>query len=281
MGFRGRTVAPGPADLLVIGLDTAGQVGVEDITHIRLVDPHAEGDGGDDDHPRIGHEDILVRFPVLLLHARVIGKRPHAVRRQQGGGFLPSSCATSNRRLPLSPSWRAIKSRSWPFQSRFISTDSLMFGRSKPRTKDSTEPPNNRFAMSSRGHFIGGRRQRGDWNPGEQIPQSAQVFVFPAGKPVPIGKCNAPRRWRTASPAIVPVRPASPRSSDVRGPCRVAASRLPPARRQAAILSARPFAELMLSAATPASLSAATWSCISATSGDTTTVSPSVIKAGI
>ena len=66
----------------------AGQVGVEDITHVRLVDPHAEGDGGDDDHPRIGHEDILVRLPFPLLHARVIGKRPYPVRRQQGGGFL-------------------------------------------------------------------------------------------------------------------------------------------------------------------------------------------------
>ena len=38
--------------------------------------------------------------------------------------------------------------------------------------------------------------------------------------------------------------------------------------------------ELILSAATPASLSAATWSCISATSGDTTTVRPSPTSAG-
>ena len=36
----------------------------------------------------------------------------------------------------------------------------------------------------------------------------------------------------------------------------------------------------MLSAATPASLSAATWSCISATSGDTTTVRPFTTSAG-
>ena len=37
----------------------------------------------------------------------------------------------------------------------------------------------------------------------------------------------------------------------------------------------------MQSAATPASLSAATWSCISAISGDTTTVSPRMTSAGI
>ena len=52
------------------------------------------------------------------------------------------------------------------------------------------------------------------------------------------------------------------------------------ARLHAATFSARPLAELMLSAATPASLSSVTWSCISATSGDTTTVSPSLTSAG-
>ena len=86
--FRGCVVAPSPADLLIIGLDAAGQVGVEDETHVRLIDPHAEGDGGDDDHARIGHENVLVRLPFRLRHARVIGKRPHPVRRQQDGGFL-------------------------------------------------------------------------------------------------------------------------------------------------------------------------------------------------
>ena len=37
----------------------------------------------------------------------------------------------------------------------------------------------------------------------------------------------------------------------------------------------------MVSAATPASLSAATWSSINATNGDTTTVSPPQTSAGI
>ena len=52
------------------------------------------------------------------------------------------------------------------------------------------------------------------------------------------------------------------------------------ARRQAAALSTHAFPEWMPSAATPASLSAATWSRISATSGETTTVSPSITSAG-
>ena len=76
-----RAVAPGPADLLVVGLDTARQVGVEDVAHVRLIDPHAEGDGGDDDHAGLGHKYVLVRLPLLLLHAlrgRGAPERPSA-----------------------------------------------------------------------------------------------------------------------------------------------------------------------------------------------------------
>ena len=55
----GRAVAPGSDDLLVVGLDTARQVGMEDVAHVRLVDPHAEGDGGDDDHAGIWKQSDL------------------------------------------------------------------------------------------------------------------------------------------------------------------------------------------------------------------------------
>ena len=52
--------------------------------------------------------------------------------------------------MPLSPSWRATKLRNWRFQSRFISTVSLMLGRSKPSTKCATRPPKSLSAISSR-----------------------------------------------------------------------------------------------------------------------------------
>ena len=51
-------------------------------------------------------------------------------------------------------------------------------------------------------------------------------------------------------------------------------------RRHAATLASRSIEELIVSAATPASRNAATWSCISATSGDTTMVSPPRTSAG-
>ena len=55
----GRAVAPGAADLLIVGLDAARQVGMEDAAHVRLVDPHAEGDGGDDNHAGIWKQSDL------------------------------------------------------------------------------------------------------------------------------------------------------------------------------------------------------------------------------
>jgi len=42
-------VTPCPADLLIIGVERRWQVGMEDKPHVRLVDPHAKGDGGADD----------------------------------------------------------------------------------------------------------------------------------------------------------------------------------------------------------------------------------------
>jgi hypothetical protein len=48
-GVGRQAVAAGAAGLLVVGLDALRQVQVGDEAHVRLVDAHAEGDGGDDD----------------------------------------------------------------------------------------------------------------------------------------------------------------------------------------------------------------------------------------
>ena len=46
-----------------------------DEAHVRLVDPHAERDGGDDDHRVLAHERDLVAPALLRAHARVVGER--------------------------------------------------------------------------------------------------------------------------------------------------------------------------------------------------------------
>ena len=51
-------VAPGAADLLPVGLQRAGRIGVDDEAHVGLVDPHAEGDGRHH-HRGVGLEELL------------------------------------------------------------------------------------------------------------------------------------------------------------------------------------------------------------------------------
>ena len=88
MRFGGFAVAAGAADLLIITLDAGRQIGVEHKAHIALVDAHAEGDGGDHHHIRLGHEGILMRLAHLLRHAGVIGERLDAFRGEERGRFL-------------------------------------------------------------------------------------------------------------------------------------------------------------------------------------------------
>ena len=86
--LAGGSVAGRAADLLVIGLDPRRDVGVEDVADIGLVDAHAEGDGRDDHHPRLGDEDVLVSVAVLRGHPGMVGERAEPFAFQQRRGLL-------------------------------------------------------------------------------------------------------------------------------------------------------------------------------------------------
>ena len=73
-GIGRRSVATGPARLLVVRLDAFREIEMSDEAHIGLVDPHAERDGGDDDHRVLAHERILVELALLGAHACVVGE---------------------------------------------------------------------------------------------------------------------------------------------------------------------------------------------------------------
>ena len=61
---------------------------MRDEAHVGLVDAHAEGDGRHH-HDRLAVlEAHLIRFPLGLVHAGVIGERVIALIAQPGGGFL-------------------------------------------------------------------------------------------------------------------------------------------------------------------------------------------------
>ena len=177
-----RPVAPGPADLLVVGLDAARQVGMEDVAHVGLVDPHAEGDRGDDDHARFGHEQVLVRLPVRRTHAGVIGQRADPVRRQQRRRLfgLPARQAVDDAALAVMAGDEVAQlplpvplHRHREPDVRAVEPEHELFDRAAEQPVRDVVP----------GHLVGGRRQRGEGNAGKEVPQPAQVGVFrPEGR---------------------------------------------------------------------------------------------------
>jgi len=66
-------IASGAADLLVVLLDGTGKCGVDDSADVRLVDAHAEGDGGDDDLEFSGEELALDTLASDWVEAGVVG----------------------------------------------------------------------------------------------------------------------------------------------------------------------------------------------------------------
>ncbi len=84
----GQPIAPGATGFLVIGFDIRGQVEVSDEPHIRFVDTHAEGDGGDDNNAFILQEAVLVRRADAVIKARMIRQSGITLFLQPRGGFI-------------------------------------------------------------------------------------------------------------------------------------------------------------------------------------------------
>ncbi len=84
----GEPVAPRAPDLLVVGLDRARHLAVDHVAHVRLVDPHAEGDGGDHDVGLVAREGVLVALADGVVEAGVVGDGAHARSAQVVGERL-------------------------------------------------------------------------------------------------------------------------------------------------------------------------------------------------
>ena len=59
-----------------------------DVTDVRLVDAHAEGDRGHDDHAIRGHERVLDRIAILGFHARMVRAGVEPMPAQAVGHFF-------------------------------------------------------------------------------------------------------------------------------------------------------------------------------------------------
>ena len=77
-GRGGQPIAAGAPGLLIVGLHALWQISVGHEAHVRLVDAHAEGDGGDDDHPVVALKAVLMAPAHIAGQPRVIGQRVKA-----------------------------------------------------------------------------------------------------------------------------------------------------------------------------------------------------------
>ena len=84
-GSPSRPRAPG---LLVVGLQALGQIHVGHEAHVRLVDAHAEGDGGHHYQALLLEEPVLVLRAHVLVQARVVGQGVVALPPQPLGQVL-------------------------------------------------------------------------------------------------------------------------------------------------------------------------------------------------
>ena len=73
---------------MIVGLDALRQVHVGDEAHVRLVDAHAEGDGGDHHDAVFTQEAGLVGCPHVAGQAGMVGQGIVAAFAQRLGGGL-------------------------------------------------------------------------------------------------------------------------------------------------------------------------------------------------
>ena len=179
-------ISPVPAraaDFLIIGLYAAGQVDVEDEPDVRFVDPHAEGDCGDDDNGGIGHERVLVGLANTRIHARVIGERVDAVVAQilrRFLGFLAGQAIDDAACAPV------------PFEEVDHLALPVLLHLDRQFDIRPVEPEDDRSGVPVEqagddivsGHGVGGGRQRGNGNAGKHRAKPGELFVFrPEGRP--------------------------------------------------------------------------------------------------
>ena len=81
-------VAPRASGLLIIPFERLGYVVMDHISHVRLVDAHAEGYRSHDDVDTLHKEIVLIACPRLRIHAGMVRQSLDAVRNEQFGQLL-------------------------------------------------------------------------------------------------------------------------------------------------------------------------------------------------
>ena len=208
----GPPVAPGAAGLLVIGLDRGRDGLVADRPHVRLVHPHPERVGGDDDGRGAVHEAPLhvraqlPRQPCVIgdhlhpeLPAQPVGEpvrlRPRArVDDRRQGALLGQGGRRSAP--PPPPCWDTAR-RSRPGSG----------GRTRSRRAPARATPAGRRCPAPPRAWPWRWRRR--WPPRRASAPRPRAGSSPAGSRAPTGTRSAPRRPRTGRSALVAAVPGS------------------------------------------------------------------------
>ena len=168
---------------------------------------------------------------------------------------------------------------SWRVASAFGRMARNRFGRSNERTKTRGRRTNSFSAISARVGSSAVAVTAIIWTPGT-LPRPRAGANIQGGNRDPIARRNAPRRWREDRPSPSSRRRSCRRATAVRARYREVSANARRGRARPSRRSSGSEEELRLAASTPASRNWATWSRISAISGETTRVRPPRTIAG-
>ena len=252
---------------------------MEDEAHVRLVDAHAEGDRRADDDAVVLQKFVLVFRAHLMIEAGVIGQRAPALAREFLGQFLGALArgAIDDAALALmrlQPVGRAGASH-WP-SGAWRGTGSA--GRKSARKRAAGV----RTAARRCRRASARRRWRSPRSSARRrAPRRPRAGAYiRGGNHGPIARRNGPRRWRTGRSWRSAATPSCRRAPAARARHRAGAASDRARRSTMRWRSSASDAEFSAAADTPSSRNCATWSRISAISGETTSVRPSRAIAG-
>ena len=280
-GVGGQAVAAGAAGLLVVGLERLRQVEVRHEPHVRLVDAHAEGDGRHHDQAVLAQEALLVHAAHLGAQARVVGQGGDAVVGKERRRLLGAPAREAVDDAGVAGMLALQEAQQLLPRRRLAHHPVRMLGRSKPETN--TRPPSRRSfsTISSRVRSSAVAVQASRGTPAKRSASTASCRYS--------GRKSCPH-WETqwASSIATSDRPPVARASRSRvrscnsrsgatysrssSPRATCASTRRMSSTQGGVEERRAHAQQRR---------AATWSCISAMSGETTTPRPGRSRAGI
>ena len=191
----GQSVAAGAADLLIIGFDRRGHVGVKDEADVGLVDAHAEGDGRADDAIVLALKGVLGAGANVMIEPGVIGERAPAGARKFGRELLRPAPrrAIDDARFALV---RVEPAEELAGRVRFRPHGQKEVRAIERAHENSGTADEQLLGDFSPRRLVRGRGHRDHLDAEKALPRPRAGANIQGGNRDPIARRNAPRRWR-------------------------------------------------------------------------------------